>query len=537
MKIIARWLVVLALLLTAPAYAQSTLLQAGPITPGHAPMYVNSGSSQAVVQDSGPAGGGPVGLGMGEGLYVARGTGTPPYAGQGTGPFGTNWCDYDAPITNATGYHSLCLSANASGGGLLAYEAGGTASPLPLNFNINGASYQFPAILSGIGGPVSSVINNVVCWNNTIGTLVKDCGISLGSQSGNLVLATPSGSSGVPSFRALTVADIPTSSAFTWTGAHTFSSDLVTLTGTSSGVFPNYQTVSSLELVNTNTSTQGVGARIYFSQAAGTPYAEIGSYLVSGPSPGVGYLGFAISQNINSPPVLAGVLDTSGELYFGALANKAQAGGANNFAAVNSASQHAFIGFTDTSVASSNSITDAGYFVDRNNNVSHQTIGTEGVYAEASTENGGNAYGIEADAENDSGFEPTIPDVNTASLGGSVSTFPYWSAITGTRGPPFDPGDVSGIFGVPSLPGLGDTGAYLSGFSIARAAIKADGSGHIVFFAVTDGSEMTWKDVGGDVGRLTSNGLVLKWNGNAGVTCSGSPTSSFASVGGLVTHC
>lgn len=186
MKIIARWLVALALLLTAPAYAQSTLLQGGAITPGHAPMYVNSGSSQAVVQDSGPAGGGPVGLGMGEGLYVARGAGTPPYASKGTGPLGANWCDYDAPITNATGYHYLCLSPNAGGGEMLSVGAGGPATPMPLIFNINGSSYQFPAILSGVVGPSTSVVGDFACWNNTVGTLLKDCGSQTPTFADNL---------------------------------------------------------------------------------------------------------------------------------------------------------------------------------------------------------------------------------------------------------------------------------------------------------------------------------------------------------------
>lgn len=123
--------------------AQGTLLQGGPWTPGHAPMYVGSGNGQAVVQDSGPAGGGGTGLGLAEQLLVARGTGgaTAPFANAGTGPLSTNWCDYDAPLTNATGYHYLCFSPNAQGGGLLAYGAGGAATALPFVFNINGVPY------------------------------------------------------------------------------------------------------------------------------------------------------------------------------------------------------------------------------------------------------------------------------------------------------------------------------------------------------------------------------------------------------------
>lgn len=138
------------LLAAAPAFGQGALLQGGPWQPGHLPQYVGQGSSQAVVQDGGGAGGGSVGVNPSEIGVTARGTGTPPYAGQGTGPFGTNICDYDAPTNNPSGYHFLCLSANAQGGGLLAYGAAGIAAPLPFSFNINGVPYQFP--FSGGGG-------------------------------------------------------------------------------------------------------------------------------------------------------------------------------------------------------------------------------------------------------------------------------------------------------------------------------------------------------------------------------------------------
>lgn len=159
------------------AQAQSTLLQAGTFTGGHVPMYVGpAGQSQAIVQDSGTAAGGGVGLGLSELLLTARGTGTPPYAGQGTGILGTNFCSYDAPTTNATGYHYFCFSPNAQGSGLIVYGAGGTATALPLVFNVNGTAYQFPFTTSGVIGPATTVVNDAACWNNTVGTLLKDCG-------------------------------------------------------------------------------------------------------------------------------------------------------------------------------------------------------------------------------------------------------------------------------------------------------------------------------------------------------------------------
>lgn len=179
MRWVRKILIIAALLNAALSWnveAQSTLLQAGPVAAGRAPMYVNSGTSQPVVQDSGPAAGGATGIGLKELGLTVRGTGTPPYANAGSGPNGTNFCDYDAPTTNSSGGHYLCLSPNALGGGLLSYGPFGSASPLPFTFNLNGTTYQFPFSTGGVVGPTTSAIGNAACWNNTTGTLLADCG-------------------------------------------------------------------------------------------------------------------------------------------------------------------------------------------------------------------------------------------------------------------------------------------------------------------------------------------------------------------------
>lgn len=208
-----KFLVALALaLFPSLAFAQGALLQGGPWTPGHMPQYVGQGSGQAVVSDGGAASGGAIGANVGEIGVVARGTGTAPYAGQGTGPYGTNICDYDAPTSNAAGYHYLCFSANAQGGALLAYGSAGAATPGNLQFIVNGAAYTFPFTGSGGGnvvGPGSSTVNDIATFNSSAGSLLKDSGISLGSQTQNLILGTPSGTPGAPSFRALVFADLP----------------------------------------------------------------------------------------------------------------------------------------------------------------------------------------------------------------------------------------------------------------------------------------------------------------------------------------
>jgi hypothetical protein len=185
----------LLLLWSGSAFGQGAVLQGGSRASGHAPMYIQSGSSgQTIVQDSGPASGGTVGLGLSELLRVARGTGTPPYAGQGTGPLGTTDCQYDAPTNNATGYHYFCMSPNAQGGGLFVYGAGGAASALPFKFIVNGTSYPFPFSTSGVVGPGTTTVGHFAVWNNTVGTLLADTNTPSAASyalNGNVVLYAP----------------------------------------------------------------------------------------------------------------------------------------------------------------------------------------------------------------------------------------------------------------------------------------------------------------------------------------------------------
>ena len=143
----------LPFLLPNYALAQS-VLQAGPSAPYRVPMYIGTpGQSQAIIQDSGPASGTGTNIGLNELLFSVRGTGTPPYANAGTGPLGTNVCDFDAPTTNATGYHYICFSPNAQSGTSIVVGFGGSATPLPLQFIVNGTT------ITGVtcsGSPTSS---------------------------------------------------------------------------------------------------------------------------------------------------------------------------------------------------------------------------------------------------------------------------------------------------------------------------------------------------------------------------------------------
>lgn len=165
--------------LAAPslAFAQATILQGGPWQQGRVPMYVGNGFSQPVVQDSGPAGGGGAGVGLSELGVTARGNGTPPYAAQGTGPYGTNVCDFDAPTTGP--YHYLCFSANAQGGPLIAAGAAGGASSLPLSCIVNGVSTG----CLGSGSPALTIGSTGIV-SGTPGALLFNNGGVLGNAGG-----------------------------------------------------------------------------------------------------------------------------------------------------------------------------------------------------------------------------------------------------------------------------------------------------------------------------------------------------------------
>lgn len=200
-----------ALLASAASSFSQTSLQGGPSSPGHAPMYVGQGSP-VILQDSGPAGGGKPGVGLSELLVAARGTGTPPYVAQGTGPLGTLGCFYDAPITNVAGYHYLCFSPNAQGGPLIAYGAAGAATPLGLQLGMNGVVVPFSTATNGIvvaATPVGNSISGAFLYVNgtTLGNLAPGTGVATAfalnvGAAGSFV--TNGGALGTPSSGTLT---------------------------------------------------------------------------------------------------------------------------------------------------------------------------------------------------------------------------------------------------------------------------------------------------------------------------------------------
>ena len=152
-----------------PALAQQAILQAGPNTAGHVPMYTGQGLTAPLVMDAGGAGGGGIGANISElGVTSRSPTGSYPSANSGTGPNASHFCLYDGPTNNTAGYHYFCLDPNAQGAGLITYGAAGSAAQLPLEFSINGAApFSF-----GLGGLAQlGAANTFTAPNNFTGGL------------------------------------------------------------------------------------------------------------------------------------------------------------------------------------------------------------------------------------------------------------------------------------------------------------------------------------------------------------------------------
>ncbi len=197
MTVLRALIILIALAVTGTAAnAQSTLLQGGAITPGHVPMYINSYSQQPIVMDSGPASGGAPGIGLSEIGITERGSGIPPFANAGTGYLGTDFCNYDAPITNNSGYHALCMGPNAQGGALISYNAFGTAAALPLSIEVNGVTETFPFGSGGGGVAVQQNGTPILTPATTLNFIGAT--VTQSSSTANITISGGGGSDGTP---------------------------------------------------------------------------------------------------------------------------------------------------------------------------------------------------------------------------------------------------------------------------------------------------------------------------------------------------
>lgn len=145
-------------LLTVPAAAQS--VQQSPIfvTPGHAAYWVTNG----VLGDAGTAQ-------------------NPAISSIGTIGQGSTICANSG--VNTGPYNQLCLATNLASAAQIILQNFGSAAAQTLQFVINGTTYTFPFSTTGIVGPGTTVSGDAVCWNNTVGTLVSDCGVPVSASS------------------------------------------------------------------------------------------------------------------------------------------------------------------------------------------------------------------------------------------------------------------------------------------------------------------------------------------------------------------
>lgn len=148
-------LVAFLCLLPGLAWGQAAVQQSGPVTNNSPVMW----SRDHVIRQ-----------GAGESGDVAGKMAT-----GGTATVG-KVCSF-SNTTDAATYSKLCLSSS----GEISLTNTGTANIF--TFNRDGVIYNFPGSGQGtVVGPNTSILDNIMCWNNTSGTLAKDCSV-IGSRS------------------------------------------------------------------------------------------------------------------------------------------------------------------------------------------------------------------------------------------------------------------------------------------------------------------------------------------------------------------
>jgi hypothetical protein len=146
-------LALLPLLLSSSCLAApnaANVQQSGTVTPTHVAAWATSG----IVQDGGTSQNGF--------LSTVGITASNPCS------FGINSAKAPNPSTQ------LCFGVVAGQYALISLDTF-SAPAVPLKFRINGTFYTFPFSIGGIVGPDTSVVGDIACWNNTVGTLLADC--------------------------------------------------------------------------------------------------------------------------------------------------------------------------------------------------------------------------------------------------------------------------------------------------------------------------------------------------------------------------
>ncbi len=156
---------------SAPAVGQSNWVTSqGVLVNGHAVQAV----AQRLIADACGSGGGINGACITDFGITNGGIG-----------FGLN----SGPTTSPYNFFDLGWDANSNA--IIKIGRNGAGPAPSLSFQINAFNYAFPGTGNGnIVGPNPSTNGGIVCWNNAVGTLTKDCGLPLTTPQGRLTLAS-----------------------------------------------------------------------------------------------------------------------------------------------------------------------------------------------------------------------------------------------------------------------------------------------------------------------------------------------------------
>jgi hypothetical protein len=194
-----------------------------------------------------------------------------PVANGGTGQ--TSYTDGQLLIGNTTG-NTLTKTTLTAGSGISITNGAGLISiASTATGTVTSVTGTSPVVSSGGTTPAISLAANYGDTQNPYA-----------SKTANFVLAAPNGSAGVPTFRAVVAADIPTLNQNTTGNAATVTTN-ANLTGaiTSSGNATSLGSFTSAQLATALTDETGTGANVFATSptlvtpALGTPTALVGT--------------------------------------------------------------------------------------------------------------------------------------------------------------------------------------------------------------------------------------------------------------------
>jgi len=487
-------------------------------------------TTNGVIQDAGPALGGPAGANPSE-IGITQ-TGTP-------------FCITDAPITGP--YHQLCLGALSAGGGLITYGAFGGAPQLPVNCIINGVTVA--GCLQNTNAPCSFAASGLVpaTGGGTLKFLRSDCTFNNSLIDSQTSPINAEGAAlGVFSQSSITAHQI-----FSWTQFAT----------PPTAIYDGTRSVVLAPLNSTNTLINAFGGYLQVDEnqfGNNTGAAFFGAAAVTRNNGAVWGINTTITDN-NAP--LAPSAGT-GRSFFNEFDMQFTSPNSTGIALQlegNSVVQPAFavgvncstLAFTpwvtgspvpakwNECFATFDAATDTALSIGRSTSINpgvtpqanlHSQLILLGYSNNATTLENVQIYAVSGGAGDNGGginfanSEGTLVNLNGASYispDGSVVDQAAFTTGVNTNG---------GLVNSPSRTSILQ---YTDGASTRQAVFVKSandaGNGQLQVSSTAGVAEIF-------AGKVIAN-TVFQAGGTVGVTCSGTPTSSCASVGGIVTHC